>query len=124
MESNQIATWNVYDQNCPTRLVLDRVADKWTVLIIGKLSTQTLRFGELQREVSGISTKVLTQALRGLERDGIVNRQIYASVPPKVEYSLTPLGQTLVQLVDSMRLWAETNVEVILTARQTFDTSG
>jgi DNA-binding HxlR family transcriptional regulator len=123
MESNQIATWNVYDQNCPTRLVLDRVADKWTVLIIGKLSTQTLRFGELQREVSGISTKVLTQALRGLERDGIVNRQIYASVPPKVEYSLTPLGQTLVQLVDSMRLWAETNVEVILTARQTFDTS-
>jgi len=123
MESNQIATWNVYDQNCPTRLVLDRVADKWTVLIIGKLSAQTLRFGELQREVSGISTKVLTQALRELERDGLVKRQIYASVPPKVEYSLTPLGQTLVQLVDSIRLWAETNVEVILTARQAFDTS-
>jgi DNA-binding HxlR family transcriptional regulator len=80
--------WDVFDSHCPTRQVLDRIADKWTVLIIRRLSNGTLRFAQLRRAVDGISQKVLTNTLRGLERDGIMTRRIYASVPPKVEYSL------------------------------------
>jgi DNA-binding HxlR family transcriptional regulator len=96
--------WNVFDQNCPTRQVLDCIADKWTVLIIRRLAEGTLRFAQLRRSVDGISQKVLTSTLRELERDGIVSRRIYASVPPKVEYSLTDLGQSLCGLVEGLRL--------------------
>jgi len=113
--------WNVYDQNCPTRLALDRIADKWTVLIVGRLATGTRRFGELRRDIEGISPKVLTQKLRELERNGVITRKIYASVPPKVEYKLTPLGQTLIGLLDSIRLWAESNIEAMLEAQAFFD---
>jgi len=72
METNNVVKWNVYDQNCPTRLALDRIADKWTVLIVGRLATGTRRFGELRRDITGISPKVLAQKLRELERDGII----------------------------------------------------
>lgn len=113
--------WNIYDAQCPTRLALDRIADKWTVLIVGKLAEGTHRFGELRREISGISPKVLTQTLRELERDGLVARKVYASVPPKVEYSLTPLGRTLIGLLDAIRTWSETHIESVLEAQQTFD---
>ena len=121
METNNITKWNVYKQNCPTRLALDRIADKWTVLIVGCLATGTHRFGELRREIDGISPKVLTQKLRELERDGAVMRKVYASVPPKVEYSLTPLGQTLIGLLDAIRVWAESNIETVLQAQITYD---
>jgi len=113
--------WNVYDQNCPTRLALDRIADKWTVLIVGRLATGTRRFGELRREIDGISPKVLTQKLRELERDGVITRKIYARVPPKVEYNLTPLGQTLIGLLDAIRLWAESHIETVLEAQAEYD---
>jgi DNA-binding HxlR family transcriptional regulator len=83
------------DRHCPTRQVLDLIADKWTVLIIRRLADGTLRFAELRRSVNGIYQKVLTNILRSLERDGIVTRRIYASVPPKVESSLTDLGRSL-----------------------------
>jgi len=112
---------NVYDQNCPTRLALDQIADKWTVLIVGRLSSGTLRFGELRREIDGISPKVLTQKLRELERNGVITRKIYASVPPKVEYKLTPLGQTLIGLLDAIRVWAESNIGTMLEAQAFFD---
>lgn len=79
--------WDVYSEKCPTRQVLDRIADKWTVLIVVALDGKTKRFGELRREIGGVSQKMLTQTLRGLERDGLVSRVVYASVPPKVEYS-------------------------------------
>jgi DNA-binding HxlR family transcriptional regulator len=121
MDTNDLVRWNVYDDRCPTRLALDRIADKWTVLIVGRLATGTRRFGELRREIAGVSPKVLTQQLRELERDGLVTRRIYASVPPKVEYSLTPLGRTLVGLLDAVRVWAETHIETVLEAQQTFD---
>jgi DNA-binding HxlR family transcriptional regulator len=121
METISAPKWNVYDQNCPTRLALDRIADKWTVLIVGCLAPGTRRFGELRREISGISPKVLTQKLRELERDGIINRKIYASVPPKVEYRLTPLGQTLISLLDSIRVWAESHIEAVLDAQVEYD---
>lgn len=113
--------WDVYNQHCPTRMVLDRIADKWTVLTIGALATETKRFGQLRRELDGVSQKMLTQTLRGLERDGIVHRKVYATVPPKVEYSLTVLGQTLIGLLEELRLWSESNIESVLKARQHYD---
>jgi DNA-binding HxlR family transcriptional regulator len=113
--------WDAYNECCPTRMVLDRIADKWTVLIVGALEEKTKRFGELRREVGGVSQKMLTQTLRGLERDGVVVRTVYASVPPKVEYSLTRLGRTLVHILEEIRKWSELNIEDVLKARDDFD---
>jgi DNA-binding HxlR family transcriptional regulator len=121
METIEKRKWNVYDQYCPTRLALDRIADKWTVLIVGRLAERTCRFGELRREIDGISPKVLTQRLRELERDGVITRKVYASVPPKVEYNLTPLGQTLIGLLDAIRIWAEGHIETVLEAQAAYD---
>jgi len=114
--------WDVYNESCPTRMVLDRIADKWTVLIVGALENKTKRFGELRREIGGVSQKMLTQTLRGLERDGLVTRVVYASVPPKVEYSLTELGRTLVRTLEAIRDWSEKNIEDVLKARENYDT--
>jgi DNA-binding HxlR family transcriptional regulator len=112
--------WNVFDSHCPTRQVLDLIADKWTVLIIRRLADGTLRFAQLRRSVDGISQKVLTNLLRSLERDGIVTRRIYASVPPKVEYSLTNLGRSLCDLVEGICGWAEANIEQVQAAREMY----
>jgi DNA-binding HxlR family transcriptional regulator len=101
--------------------VLDRIADKWTVLVIRRLSSGTLRFAQLRRSVGGISQKVLTNTLRGLERDGIVTRRIYASVPPRVEYTLTDLGRSLCGLVEGICSWAEENIERVEQARRRYD---
>ncbi len=120
METIRTVKWNAYDQDCPTRVALDRIADKWTVLIVGRLATGTRRFGELHRDIDGISPKVLTQKLRELERDGILTRKIYASIPPKVEYSLTPLGETLISLLDAIRVWAESHIETMLAAQNVY----
>jgi DNA-binding HxlR family transcriptional regulator len=111
----------VYNRECPTRVVLDRLADKWTVLVIGQLAAGTMRFAELRRAVDGISQKMLTSTLRDLERDGLVNRQLYASVPPKVEYSLTPLGSSLINKMQGLCLWAEEHIDQVLRARENFD---
>jgi DNA-binding HxlR family transcriptional regulator len=112
--------WSVFDSHCPTRQVLDLIADKWTVLIIRRLADGTLRFAQLRRSVDGISQKVLTNILRSLERDGIVTRRIYASVPPKVEYSLTTLGRSLCILVEGICGWAEANIEQVQVAREVY----
>jgi DNA-binding HxlR family transcriptional regulator len=121
METNTAPTWNVYNELCPTRLVLHRIADKWAVMIVGRLAARTRRFGELRREIGGISQKVLTQSLRGLERDGLVSRTVYPEVPPRVEYALTPLGRTLVDVLEQIRGWAEHNIEAVLAAQKSFD---
>ncbi len=113
--------WDAYNEHCPTRIILDRIADKWTVLIIGALEEKTKRFGELRREIGGVSQKMLTQTLRELERDGIVIRSVYACVPPKVEYSLTDLGRTLVRILEPIRVWSESNIESVLKARDEYD---
>ena len=112
--------WNVFDSHCATRQVLDLIAEKWTVLIIRRLADGTLRFAQLRRSVDGISQKVLTNILRSLERDGIVTRRIYASVPPKVEYSLTTLGRSLCNLVEGICGWAEANIEHVQAAREVY----
>jgi DNA-binding HxlR family transcriptional regulator len=113
--------WDVYNEHCPTRMALDRIADKWTVLVVGALEDKAKRFGELRREIGGVSQKMLTQTLRGLERDGLVTRKVYASVPPKVEYSLTKLGRTLVRILEAIREWSEENIEDVLKSRTDYD---
>lgn len=117
----QAPIWNVYEAVCPTRLVLNRIADKWTVLVVSSLEQGTKRFSTLQREIGGVSQKMLTQTLRGLERDGLVTRTIYPTVPPKVEYTLTPLGRTLVGLVDAIRVWSETHIEAVIESQTRYD---
>ncbi len=92
---------------CPSRLVLDRIADKWTALIIHVLATGTRRYATLQREIGGISQKMLTQTLRSLERDGLVSRKVHPVVPPKVEYALTSLGRTLIEPLNAICHWSE-----------------
>ena len=111
----------VNDRNCPGRLILDHLADKWAVLIVVRLASGTMRFAELRRAVDGISQKMLTVTLRDLERDGLVTRKLYASVPPKVEYSLTSLGSSLVDKVNELCRWAEANSGEIIKARERFD---
>jgi DNA-binding HxlR family transcriptional regulator len=98
---------SVMDAQCPSRLVLDRIADKWTALIIQLLSKKTMRYAELQREIGGISQKMLTQTLRSLERDGLVDRKVYPVVPPKVEYSVSRLGRTLIEPLRALCRWSE-----------------
>src|SRR5438128_11364681 len=88
---------SVLEPQCPSRLVLDRIADKWTALVIQILAHGTMRYAQLQRAIGGISQKMLTQTLRSLERDGLVQRTVHPVIPPKVEYSLTRLGRTLIE---------------------------
>ena len=92
---------------CLSRVVLDRIADKWTALIIYVLANGTHRYAVLRREIGGISQKMLTQTLRSLERDGLVQRKVHPVVPPKVEYSLTPLGRTLIEPLRAICSWSE-----------------
>jgi DNA-binding HxlR family transcriptional regulator len=106
---------------CPTRLVIDRVADKWTMLVILALEPGTLRFSALRRVVQGVTQKMLTQTLRGLERDGMVRRQVYPTVPVTVDYTLTPLGQSLSEAMVILRRWAYSHMAEIERARSEFD---
>lgn len=113
--------WNVFDPNCPTRQLLDRVADKWTMLAVCALEEDAKRFGELRREIGKISQKVLTEVLRSLERDGIISRHVSTMGPLRVEYRLTRLGRSLVQLAQGLRSWAERNMRQVLAARAAHD---
>jgi DNA-binding HxlR family transcriptional regulator len=116
--------WNVYATACPTRLVLDRIADKWAVLVLGLLGDGPVRFNKLPRQIEGISQKMLSQTLKSLERDGLVARKVIPTVPVTVEYSITPLGETLSATVDSLRIWAETHIEKVLMAQRQYDAGG
>jgi len=113
--------YNVYDSSCPTRAALDRIADKWTVLILGLLEVGPRRFSYLQRGIDGISQKMLTQTLRGLERDGLISRTVYPEVPPHVEYDLTALGRTLSEPIAAVRRWAEEHIDEVTLAQQVYD---
>ena len=92
---------------CPVETTLTLIGDKWKVLILRDLMTKTLRFGELKRSIGTVSQKVLTAQLRDLEHDGLVHREVFAEVPPRVEYSLTDTGRSLEPVIDSMRIWGE-----------------
>ncbi|MEV4058134.1 helix-turn-helix domain-containing protein [Amycolatopsis sp. NPDC049688] len=110
-----------YDRNCPTRQLLDRIGDQWTVLIVGALSGGPLRFTEIGRRVDGISQKVLTQTLRSLVRDGILARTAYPTIPPKVEYELTPLGRNLSEPLEVLDRWARQHMASVQEARDAYD---
>ena len=92
---------------CPVETTLTMISDKWKVLILRDLLTGTKRFGELKRSIGSVSQKVLTAQLRDMEEKGLVTRTVYAEVPPRVEYSLTPLGRSLQPIMDAMRVWGE-----------------
>ena len=109
---------NVLDPNCGSRRALDLIADKWTMLVVYVLAAhKTVRYGELQRQIGGISQKMLTQTLRKMEHDGLINRTVYPVVPPKVEYSLTPLGCTLIEPLSALCQWSETYMHQVEAAR-------
>jgi DNA-binding HxlR family transcriptional regulator len=113
--------FDVYDASCPSRTALHRIGDRWTALVVGILAERPHRFGELRRRVGGVSQKMLTQTLRSLERDGLVSRKAFATVPVTVEYSLTLLGETLVPVLAGVRYWAEAHVAEVIAARERFD---
>ncbi|MCI4011427.1 helix-turn-helix domain-containing protein [Brevibacterium sp. ZH18] len=108
---------DAFDPECPTRVVLDRVGDKWTVLIIEILDGGPKRFSEIRTAIGGITPKVLTSTLRSLVADGLVTREVFAEVPPRVEYALTDLGRSLQGPVAALRRWAELNVAAIEDSR-------
>ena len=110
-----------FNAQCPTRRVLDRIGDKWAVLVLILLEQETLRFNELRRRIDSISQKMLSQTLKSLERDGLVRREVFATVPVTVEYSLTELGRTLAQTVNQLTLWAEAHIGEVEAAQQRYD---
>ncbi len=114
-------TPDVYSAECPTRQILDRVGDKWAVLILLLLGEEAMRFNQLRRAIEGISQTMLSQVLKSLERDGLIKRRAIATVPVTVEYSITPLGSTLAAAVDPLRDWAEHNLKEVLAAQRRYD---
>ncbi len=115
--------YDIYEENCPTRQVLDRLADKWALLILDQVQAGPKRFNHLRRDIKGISQKALSQTLKKLERDGLVSRTVYPSVPVTVEYALTPLGGTLKDTVAAIAHWAERHMDSVLEAQQAYDTA-
>ena len=112
---------NVYAADCAIRQVLDLIADKWSTLIIHLLKGEPKRFSVMQNQIRGISQKMLTQTLRELERHGLVKRTVFAQVPLRVEYELTPLGRTLVELITPIIRWSEANIKEIVAAQERYD---
>lgn len=101
---------------CPIQRTIALIGDKWKILVLCTLADGTKRFGELQRAMEGITPKVLTRQLRDLERDGLVARQVYPQVPPRVDYSLTPLGESLMPILGQLHDWAVKNSAALLAA--------
>lgn len=122
--SNTDVSAQVLAEACPVREVLDRVAGKWSILIVVAAAHGPIRFTELERSIDGISRRMLTLTLRNLERDGLLTRTVYPTVPPKVEYALTPMAQELHESLLSLTAWAERHRAAITAARHTYDTRG
>lgn len=125
--SEGMRTWrekNPAFAGCPVRDVLDRIGGKWSTLILITLAERPHRFGELRREISDISQRMLTQSLRDLQRDGLISRKVFPTLPPSVEYKLTPMGQSLLGPLSVLVQWANANHAAIGDARKTFDVEG
>lgn len=119
---SQKPVFDVLTRTCPSRTSLVHIANKWTTMIVIVLGDGPRRFSDLRGAVDGISGKVLTETLRVLERDGVLDRQVYAEMPPRVEYELTALGRTLYEPLRALGTWAESHIEEVLVARDEFDT--
>lgn len=120
METACPTTTQVEAHECVSRLVVELLADKWTVLVLGALAEGPIRFGELRRELCAVSQKMLTQTLRRLERDGLVRRSVYP-LPLAVEYALTPLGDEAITVLDFLRTWGDAYLPAIDAARLDYD---
>lgn len=112
--------WNVMMRSCPSRTSLARIANKWTAMVVIALGDSPQRFGAIRSMLDGISAKVLTDTLRTLEEDGILTRHAFDEMPPRVEYELTALGQTLHAPLDALRVWAEEHIPEVLAARASY----
>ncbi len=112
---------DVFAAQCPTRSLLDRLADKWSVMVLSTLDDGPMRFNALRRRIEGVSQKMLSQTVRQLERDGLVSRLVEPTVPVSVTYALTPLGRTLVVAIQPIIDWAETRMGSVAAAQAEYD---
>jgi DNA-binding HxlR family transcriptional regulator len=119
-DDNDAYQWDTRE-DCEVRQILDRIADKWSLLVIALLDRRRLRFTELRREIDGVSQRMLTVTLRQLERDGLVHRTVHAVVPPRVDYELTPLGASLHETIQALVSWTESHQREIAAARTAYD---
>jgi DNA-binding HxlR family transcriptional regulator len=117
----RIAQMNIFDTSCAGHQMLEHIANKWTVLIIYALTQGKKRYSELKQQIVGISPKMLIQNLRNLERCGLIEREVYPTVPPRVEYSLTELGETLVEPLAILGEWAYRHIQDVKIARQDYE---
>ena len=115
-----VAAYDVFRQNCPSRQVFDLIGERWAALVLLALHVQPQRFSAVRRRIEGISQKMLTQTLRAFERDGLVRREAFATVPVTVEYSLTPLGDSLCEVIEGLRSWAYANAGTMNSAREAY----
>jgi DNA-binding HxlR family transcriptional regulator len=106
---------------CRGREVLGRIGDKWSLYVIHLLGSGTMRFSELRRQIDGITPRMLTVTLRSLERDGLISRTVHPVVPPRVEYALTPVGESLLQAATTLLLWADAHQADLMAARERYD---
>ncbi|WP_030897752.1 winged helix-turn-helix transcriptional regulator [Streptomyces sp. NRRL F-5126] len=112
-----------YQSDCATRRILDRIGDRWTVLVIGVLGEGDARFSELRRRIEGVSQKMLTQTLRGLERDGLVRRTVHPQVPVRVDYALTDAGTTLLEPLRALQQWSIAHLGDVSASQEAYDRS-
>ena len=113
--------FDAYLASCPSRQLLDRIADKWVALVVKSLSDGPKRYSEIAHQLVGVSQKMLTQTLRGLERDGMLTRSVTPAVPVRVDYELTPLGQSLSGVLGQLKSWAEQHMPEVDRARAAYD---
>ena len=113
-----------YAAGCPTRLLLDRIGDKWMVLTLSLIRDKPRRFNALRRDIEGVTQKMLSQTLKQMERDGLVTRTVLPTMPVSVKYAITPLGQTLAAVLDKLQLWARDHIVDVLAARRRYDGYG
>ncbi|MFE6625322.1 winged helix-turn-helix transcriptional regulator [Streptomyces sp. NPDC057740] len=116
--------YDAFLKSCPTNQLLDRISDKWVSLVVSALAAGPMRYSDLGRKIAGVSPKMLTQTLRSLERDGLLDRTVTPSVPVRVDYELTALGQNLALLLTAVKDWAETHFDEVREARERYDTEG
>ena len=110
-----------YDRGCPTRMLLDRIGDKWTVLILGLVHQRPRRFNSLRRDIEGLTQKMLSQTLKAMERDGLITRTVRPTTPVSVEYAVTPLGNTLCETIEALQRWARDHIGEVILAQQRYD---
>jgi DNA-binding HxlR family transcriptional regulator len=118
---DRIAKMDLFDTNCAGHQILERIANKWTILIVYALTQGKKRYSELKQQIIGVSPKMLIQNLRSLERYGLIERKVYPTVPPRVEYSLTPLGASLVEPLAILGEWAYQHISEVKTATEDYD---